>query len=70
MGPMQQRPILLAGLSLIFLTGYSRAKYMLKDIDDGIGNSNLKFGKDKGIYSRVYFISIENGILSNQYVLL
>ena len=43
---------------------------MLKDIDDGIGNSNLRFRKDKGIYSRVYFISIENGILSNQYVLL
>ena len=60
MGSMQQRPILLVGLSLIFVTGYSRAKYMLRDIDYGIGQSKLKFGKDKGIYiySLEYFLSI------------
>ena len=46
---MQQRPMLLVGLSLILFTGYSSARYILVDIGDEIGTSNLRAGEDKGI---------------------
>ena len=53
---MQQRPMLLVGLSLILFTGYSSARYILVDIGDEIGTSNLRVGKDKGIiYISLYF---------------
>ena len=46
---MQQRPMLLVGLSLILFMGYSSARYILVDIGDEIGTSNLRAGEDKGI---------------------
>lgn len=53
---MQQRPMLLVGLSLILFTGYSSARYILVDIGDEIGTSNLRVGEDKGIiYISLYF---------------
>ena len=61
---MQQRPMLLVGLSLILFTGYSGARYILVDIGDEIGTSNLRAGEDKGIfYISLYFISMEKRIL-------
>ena len=57
---MQQRTMLL-GLSLILFTGHSSARYILVDIGDEIGTSNLRVGEDKGIfYISLYFISKEN----------
>ena len=61
---MQQRPMLLVGLSLILFTGYSSARYILVDIGDEIGTSNLRVGEDKGIFHiLIYFISREMIIL-------
>ena len=55
---MQQRTMLLVGLSLILFTGHSSARYILVDIGDEIGTSNLRVGEDKGIfYISLYFIS-------------
>ena len=47
---MQQRSMLLVGLSLILFTGHSSARYILVDIGDEIGTSNLRVGEDKGIF--------------------
>ena len=60
---MQQRPMLLVGLSLILFTGHSSARYILVDIGDEIGTSNLRVGEDKGIsYISLYSISVEKNI--------
>ena len=62
---MQQRPMLLVGLSLILFTGYSSGRYVLVDIGDEIGTSNLRFGEDKGIflYFTIFYISGKENIM-------
>ena len=59
-GKTLQLPILLPGLALIFLSGFSRAKYIPVGGDDEISAMNV--AADKGI--PCIFVPIENQILS------